>query len=166
MKTKYFLIIWVILVITVISAVAYQNYYNIPTLPDRRDVIYHDPPLLDVNLSNLRQNVTQGSTLQVNITLTSRAEQELTIPIENLTLTGFNNTAWDNSIPQNQLFNCTFSTEQLVLQPHESKTTVLTIETAEEAPLVQYVFDVWLGNSEVTQLNAASLTIRVTPKPE
>ena len=106
MKTKYFLIIWVILVITVISAVAYQNYYNnIPTLPDRRDVIYHDPPLLDVNLSNLRQNVTQGSTLQVNITLTSRAEQELTIPIENLTLTGFNNTAWDNSIPQNKLLN-------------------------------------------------------------
>ena len=69
--------------------------------------ISHPIPVLDVNVSSLGEedmNVTQGSTLQVNVTLTSLTDQELTIPFENLTLAGFNNTAWDNSIPQNKLF--------------------------------------------------------------
>ena len=130
-------------------------------------VISHPIPVLDVNVSSLGEedmNVTQGSTLQVNVTLTSLTDQELTIPFENLTLAGFNNTAWDNSIPQNKLFNYTFSTNQLVLQPHESKSTVVTLEIAEDAPLVKYLFYIELGNSQVTQLSAVGLPVRVTPK--
>ena len=129
--------------------------------------ISHPIPVLDVNVSSLGEedmNVTQGSTLQVNVTLTSLTDQELTIPFENLTLAGFNNTAWDNSIPQNKLFNYTFSTNQLVLQPHESKSTVVTLEIAEDAPLVKYLFYIELGNSQVTQLSAVGLPVRVTPK--
>lgn len=166
MNTKYLLIICGILVIAVISAVVYEHFRSFPSPPERGDVIYHTPPLVDANLSSWGDNVTQGSTLQVNVTLISRTDQELTIPIENLTLAGFNNTAWDNSIPQNKLFNYTFSTNQLVLQPHESKTTVLTLEIAEDAPLVQYLFYIELGNSQVTHLGAVSLAIRVTPKLE
>lgn len=86
------------------------------------------------------------------------------MPLENLTLAGFNNTAWDNSISQNKLFNYTFSTNELILQPYESNYAVLTLEIAEDAPSVQYLFFIELGNSEVIQLSAVSLAVRVTPK--
>ena len=131
--------------------------------------ISHPNPLLDVNVSSLGEedmNVTQGSTLQVNVTLTSLTVQELTIPIQNLTLSGFNNTSWDNSIPQNELLNYTFSTNQLVLQPHESTSVVVTLEIAEDAPLVQYLFTVELGNSQVTHIGGISIIVGVTPKLE
>jgi uncharacterized membrane protein len=124
-------------------------------------------PLLDGNVSSLGEedmNVTQGSALQVNVTLTSLTDQELTIPIENLTLSGFNNTSWDTSIPQNKVLNYTFSINQLVLQPRGSNSTVLTINIAEDAPLGQYAFTVELGNWQVTQFGGIGLTVRVTPK--
>jgi hypothetical protein len=161
---KHFLIVGVILIVTAVFIVVYEDFRNRQIISERGDAIYHDPPLLDVNLSTWRENVTQGSTLKVNVTLISRADQELTIPIENLKLAGFNNTAWDNPIPQNKLFNYTFSNNELVLQPNESKSTVLTLEIAEDAPLVQYLFYIELGNSQITQLEAVSLTIGVTPK--
>jgi hypothetical protein len=164
-STKYFLIVAVILVITVVSAVLYEVFRNRPSHPQDWQ-IYHTHPLLDANLSSWSDNVAQGSTLQVNVTLISRTDQELRIPIENLTLAGFNNTAWDNSIPQDRLFNYTFSTNELVLQPYESKCSVLTIEIGEDAPLVQYLFYIELGNSEVTQLSAVSLPVRVIAKLE
>ena len=161
---KHFLIVGVILIVTAVFIVVYEDFRNRQIISERGDAIYHDPPLLDVNLSTWRENVTQGSTLKVNVTLISRADQELTIPIENLKLAGFNNTAWDNPIPQNKLFNYTFSNNELVLQQNESKSTVLTLEIAEDAPLVQYLFYIELGNSQITQLEAVSLTIGVTPK--
>ena len=161
---KHFLIISFILIVTTVFIVVYEDFRNRQIISEQGDANYHDPPLLDVNLSTWRENVTQGSTLKVNVTLISRADQELTIPIENLKLAGFNNTAWDNPIPQNKLFNYTFSNNELVLQPNESKSTVLTLEIAEDAPLVQYLFYIELGNSQITQLEAVSLTIGVTPK--
>ena len=161
---KHFLIVGVILIVTAVFIVVYEDFRNRQIISEQGDANYHDPPLLDVNLSTWRENVTQGSTLKVNVTLISRADQELTIPIENLKLAGFNNTAWDNPIPQNKLFNYTFSNNELVLQPNESKSTVLTLEIAEDAPLVQYLFYIELGNSQITQLEAVSLTIGVTPK--
>ena len=161
---KHFLIVGVILIVTAVFIVVYEDFRNRQIISERGDAIYHDPPLLDVNLSTWRENITQGSTLKVNVTLISRADQELTIPIENLKLAGFNNTAWDNPIPQNKLFNYTFSNNELVLQPNESKSTVLTLEIAEDAPLVEYLFYIELGNSQITQLEAVSLTIGVTPK--
>ena len=161
---KHFLIVGVILIVTAVFIVVYEDFRNRQIISERGDAIYHDPPLLDANLSTWRENVTQGSTLKVNVTLISRADQELTIPIENLKLAGFNNTAWDNPIPQNKLFNYTFSNNELVLQPNESKSTVLTLEIAEDAPLVEYLFYIELGNSQITQLEAVSLTIGVTPK--
>ena len=153
---KHFLIVGVILIVTAVFIVVYEDFRNRQIISERGDAIYHDPPLLDVNLSTWRENVTQGSTLKVNVTLISRADQELTIPIENLKLAGFNNTAWDNPIPQNKLFNYTFSNNELVLQPNESKSTVLTLEIAEDAPLVQYLFYIELGNSQITNLKQSA----------
>jgi hypothetical protein len=124
-------------------------------------------PLLDGGVSSLGKegmNVTQGSALQLNVTLTSLTDQELTIPIENLTLSGFNNTSWDTSVPQNKVLNYIFSTNQLVLQPHGSNSTVLTVNIAEDAPLGQYVFTVELGNGQVTHVGGIGLTVRVTPQ--
>lgn len=124
-------------------------------------------PLIDGSVSSLASegmNVTQGSTLQVNVTLTSFADQKLTVPIENLTLAGFNNKAWDNSLSQNELFNYTFSNNELILQPYETNSVVLTLKVAEDAPLVQYLFYVELGNWEVTHFGGIGLTLRVTPK--
>ena len=153
---KHFLIVGVILIVTAVFIVVYEDFRNRQIISERGDAIYHDPPLLDVNLSTWRENITQGSTLKVNVTLISRADQELTIPIENLKLAGFNNTAWDNPIPQNKLFNYTFSNNELVLQPNESKSTVLTLEIAEDAPLVQYLFYIELGNSQITNLKQSA----------
>jgi cell division protein FtsL len=153
---KHFLIVGVILIVTAVFIVVYEDFRNRQIISERGDAIYHDPPLLDVNLSTWRENVTQGSTLKVNVTLISRADQELTIPIENLKLAGFNNTAWDNPIPQNKLFNYTFSNNELVLQQNESKSTVLTLEIAEDAPLVQYLFYIELGNSQITNLKQSA----------
>jgi hypothetical protein len=161
---KHFLIVGVILIVAAVFIVVYEDFRNRQIISEQGDANYHDPPLLYVNLSTWRENITQGSTLKVNVTLISRADQELTIPIENLKLAGFNNTAWNNHIPQNKLFNYTFSNNELVLQPNESKSTVLTLEIAEDAPLVEYLFYIELGNSQITQLEAVSLTIGVTPK--
>jgi hypothetical protein len=157
---RYLAIVIIVLLAIIVSAVLILK--TSPSTP------FSTPcPLIDGNVSSLGSegmNVTQGSTLQVNVTLTSFADQKLTVPIENLKLAGFNNTAWDNSLPQNELFNYTFSNNELILQPYESKFVVLTLEVAEDAPLVQYLFYIELGNWEVTHFGGIGLTLRVAPK--
>ena len=165
MNTRHLIIVTVVLIIAIILALAYIGFSpsNAP--------VGTPIPLLMSSISSLGKedmNVSQGSALQINVTLTSRADYELTVTLENLTLNGVNNssdyTSWDTSIPQNKVLNYTFSINQLVLQPHGSKSTVLTVNIAEDAPLGQYALTVELGNAQVTYVGGIGLTVRVTPK--
>jgi hypothetical protein len=150
----------------------------------------HDwQPLIEYRLSNLGEenwteyimNVTQGSTQQVNFTITSNTDQELTIPLLDLKLEALVSETYngelDSFIPlpdwpnhfhfnqsaQDRPFNYTFSHNQLILQPYESDSTVITLDIVEDAPLGFYVFKIGLGN-EVTGQQSWQLSVVVEPK--
>ena len=160
MNTKYLVNVTAIILIVVFVTILIIGFSFRPT-PFSTPV-----PLLFGEVSSLGEedmNVSQGSTLQVNVTLTSNTDQELTIPIENLALSGFNNTSWGTSIPQNKVFNYTFSASKLVLQPYESNSTVLAVDIADDAPLGQYALSIELGDWQVTYVGDIGLTITVVP---
>ena len=107
-------------------------------------------------------NVTQGSTLQVNFNLTSITDQELTIPAENVRLIHVFSESYDgeldtfilgrvnyylyNSSGQDKVFDYAFGADQVVLQPGESGSIVLTLEVAENAPLGEHSLYISLGD--------------------
>ena len=144
-----------------------------------------DYTLIDCKVSSLGEedmNVTQGSTLHLNFNLTSKADQELTIPIENVTLFGFYSESYDggldtffpitdwpngygyNHSAQDKVFSYTFSAKQLVLQPLESGSIDITLEIADNAPVGEYSFLIALGNWQVTSQSEYSFEVRVNTK--
>ncbi len=143
-----------------------------------------DYTLIDCKVSSLGEdmNVTQGSTLHLNFNLTSKADQELTIPIENITLFWFYSESYDGGLDtffpindwpngygynysaQDKVFNCTFSARQLVLQPLESGSIDIKLEMADNAPVGEYSFSIALGNAQVTSQSEYSFKVRVNNK--
>jgi hypothetical protein len=124
-------------------------------------------------------NVSQGSTLQVNLTFSSiMTKQPIVIPIENLVVTYYNSTvnyhSWitynDNfSLIQAEAFNYSFSVNPIILQPSMSNSTILTINLANDAPLGQYSTDI--RSSEISDnyfhesyTTSFYLGIIITPK--
>lgn len=123
-------------------------------------------PLVECDVTNLGEdttiriiNATQGSTQQVNFTYTSKTDQELTIPLD-LKLMILISETYDgeldsffpspdtpnhfhyNQSAQNTVFSYNFSPNQLVLQPYESNSSILTLEVVEDAPLGFYIFEI------------------------
>ena len=122
--------------------------------------------LVEPNFSNLGENTTvrifnvsQGSTQQVNFTLTSKSDRELLIPLDLKLMVIISETYKGeldsliyspdtpnhfhyNQSAQNKLFNHNFSPNQLVLQPYESNSTIISLEIVEDAPLGFYIFDI------------------------
>jgi hypothetical protein len=168
-NTKHLSIVAVILVMAIILG-TFSTYIWMEnlTIGDLDDIT---EPLIECKLSNLREedttvyimNVTQGSTQQVDFTLTSKTDQELTIPLDlelmvlhsetyNGELDCFfpspdtANCYYYNQSAQNKLFNYTFSPSQLGLQPHQSNSTIITLEIVKDAPLGFYAFNIMLGN--------------------
>lgn len=125
-------------------------------------------------------NVSQGLQLQVNITFSSETDQQINVPIENLTVTYYNSTVnysevfpggenYDQALIQQQAFNYSFSPNQVALQPNMSNSTILTIKLAPEAPLGQYSLSVNIGNpinasGEESFTSGLTLGMIVTPK--
>jgi len=146
-------------------------------------------PLIECKVSNIEEysndyvfKLTQGSTQQVNFTLTSKTDQKLTIPLD-FWLLAFHSETYngelDSFIPSNnptrfhynqsaqdELFNYTLSHNQLILQPHQSNSTIITLNIAEIAPFGFYAFSVRLGNWEVTKQKSWQLSVIVDPKLE
>jgi hypothetical protein len=144
-------------------------------------------PLIDCNVSNIEDysndyvfNVTQGSTHQINFTLTSIADQQLTIPLD-FRLSAFHSETYngelDSFIPSNdptrfyynesaqdKIFNYAFSQNQLILEPFGSNSTIITLEMADIAPSGFYAFGINLGNWEVTHRKTCQLDVMVEPK--
>jgi hypothetical protein len=111
-------------------------------------------------------NVSQGLSLQVNMTFTSRTDQPIIIPVENLSVSYYNSTvnlhSWINSDDdyssiQQQAFNYSFSLNQVTVQPNMSNSALLTINLAKNAPIGQYSLEINLGKPEVTIDNSNSI---------
>ena len=124
-------------------------------------------PLIAIDLESsvpLRGgNITQGMTFTVNLTISSLADKEVTIPL-GLSLKDLENVGWLPPLTEETVFNSTFLPNQLILQPHGKASSLLTVLLAEDAPLGTYVFQVELGNSAETHVEATSFIVDVNPK--
>jgi hypothetical protein len=167
-----------VFMVGVISALVYFGFVAQKT-PSATPAVQYSTTISSLNTKDL--NVSQGTNLQLNLTFTSISSEQLTIPIENLTLLGYDGSMpidykswnfsanWNTSIPQERVFNYTFGLNQITLQPEMSNSTVLTIHVAEDAPIGKYTFDINLGTviseSELPYSGSIGLGLIVTPKP-
>jgi hypothetical protein len=108
-------------------------------------------------------NITQGMAFTMDLTISSFADKELTIPLS-LSLKALENVGWLPPLTEETVFNSTFVPSQLVLQPHGTSSSILVVHLAEDAPLGTYVFHVKLGNSEETNVEGTSFLVDVSPK--
>jgi hypothetical protein len=185
MNTRHLRIVAVIVVLAIMSysfiVIIWMNNLTIGPLDIQ--------PLIECKVSNIEEytndyvfNLTQGSTQQVNFTLTSKTDQKLTIPLD-FWLVAFHSETYNgeldsflpsnnptrfhyNQSAQDKLFNYALSYNQLILQPHQSNSTIITLEITEIAPLGFYAFSVRLGNWEVTHQKSWQLDVMVEPKLE
>jgi hypothetical protein len=92
-------------IIVVVSVSALVVDYSLKSNRGPISPVSTPPSLYTVNLSvlnpqvtevsgynNFYNNITQGSSLQVNMSLTSRTNQPATVPIKNLTISYYNST--------------------------------------------------------------------------
>ena len=134
-----------------------------PSVTPTPEISFKIPPVIDVSIypgdvSNAY--VTQGGTFQENLTIASRASAQIQIPLS-LKLTGYNNSAYVSSTPQDKIFNYTFSPNVITMDPNEENRSVLTVEVANDAPLGLYVLNVELGNAQVTHLSGHTFLVQV-----
>jgi hypothetical protein len=124
-------------------------------------------PLITINLEPnvpLRGgNITQGTAFTVNLTVSSVADKELTIPL-GLSLKDLENVGWLPPLTEGAIFNSSFVPNRLILQPHGKSSSFLVVRLAEDAPLGTYVFNLELGNSEETHVEGTSFIVDVNPK--
>lgn len=107
-------------------------------------------------------NVTRGEAFTVNVTVSSVADKQLSVPL-GLSLENLENVGWLSPVPASAVFNFTYAPEVLALQPSGSGSSVLTVDLADDAPLGAYVFYVELGNSQETGVDRASFIVEVNP---
>jgi hypothetical protein len=83
-------------------------------------------------------NVTRGESFMVNVTVSSVADKELSVPL-GLSLENLANVGWLTPVPASAVFNFTYAPDLLVLQPRGSGSSVLTVDLADDTPLaVEY----------------------------
>jgi hypothetical protein len=99
----------------------------------------------------------------VNLTISSVADKELTVPLS-LSLEDLGNVGWLPPLTAEEVFNSTFKPNLLILQPHGSNSSLLTVNLAEAAPLGTYVFYIEMGNSQETGVAGTSFIVDVNPK--
>jgi hypothetical protein len=107
-------------------------------------------------------NVTQGATLQVNMTITSYIDTELSLPFENLAIKNYNNATWEPSKPQEKIFSYTFSQNPLILPPNGNNSCILTLQIANDAPIGEYEMYVKCGNATLTYVGGSNFKLTVT----
>ncbi len=124
------------------------------------------PPLIGASLYSQDAayiKISQGATFQENYIITSFTDKEILIPIEGITLSSYNDTLWENlSVPQEKVFNYTFSPTHLTIEPYATNSSVLTIQMAQDAPIGKYRLSITLGNSQLTHLQGDTIFITVT----
>jgi hypothetical protein len=138
------------LVILVIVVGIY--FFNNSKMPVGTPVMDFDYQIFPLNTQDY--NVTQGSNFEVNLTFTSIINNQIVIPLENLSIAAFNSTIsysnwdtrdWNKSITDQQVFSYSFGLKQLNLQPLQANYTILTINIEENAPTGCYELDLNIG---------------------
>jgi hypothetical protein len=156
MNRKYLIVSIVLAAVIIISSMSIVYISNRTAVATPESLYFAGYAPVGRNSWGGALNVTQGSTQQINYTLTSMCPSQFTVPFENLTLTSYdsfynnwnNVTDWNPSIPQDTIFNYTVSQSQLTLQPNTSNSTVITIRWAGNAPTGRYIISVNLGQAE------------------
>ena len=124
-------------------------------------------PLIAIDLESIVPlrggNITQGMAFTVNLTVSSLADKELTIPL-GLSLKDLENVGWLPQLTEATIFNSSFVPNPLILQPHGKSSSFLVVRLADDAPLGTYVFNVELGNSEDTHVEGTNFLVDVNPK--
>jgi hypothetical protein len=152
------LAIVIITLVTISGAVI--GYYWVNTPASRPDSIgYKHPPMMDSNVSPFHLTVAQGATFQVNVTLTSFLDTEISIPLENLSAITYSPS--HISLPQ-ETFNYTFSPNPLILAPTVTNSSILIVKLAEDFPIGDWTMVVTFGNSPLTYVGGRNFRITVT----
>ena len=178
MVNRRLVIFFVLLAVLVLGVVSVMVYFSAQRIPSSTPTVQYSTDISSLNTKDL--NVSQGTKLQLNLTFTSHGTEQLTIPIENLTLLNYDGSMpmdykswnfssnWSPTIPQERVFNYTFGANRITLQPALSNSTILTIYVAEDAPLGKYAFGINLGTvtseSELPYSGSVGLGLIVTPK--
>jgi hypothetical protein len=171
-------ILTLVIIIAVAAFISYR-YLFIPQGGHKLEFIADYSP---INTRDM--NVSQGTTLLINVTLSSLSSQQIAM-LTVLRLCSYNETVdygnwynwqeWNTSIVQERVFNYSFSPNEPTLQPLMSNSTVLTINLAEDAPLGRYYSELIFrikyihedGTSELDNGETHySLNMIVTPKQE
>jgi hypothetical protein len=157
---RLILAVSLILLSIVIAYFVAINYFapGIPSKPLQLISIHEDPNTV---------NVTQGMSFAINLTITSMANKELSIPL-NLSLYIIRNstgqsTFWQN-LPGETVFTFRFEPDSLTLEPYGSNSSLLTVVLSEDAPIGRYQFSIETGNSEETHVSGTTLFVYVNPK--
>jgi hypothetical protein len=117
--------------------------------------------MITSDVSPFHPNVAQGTTFQVNVTLKSFLETEISIPFENLTLRFSNWTYYDIS-PQEKTFNYTFNPNPLNIASMQTNSSILIVELAKDIPIGDYTMVIAFGNSQLTNKSGDTFSLTVT----
>jgi len=163
MKTKHQAILTVIGVATILL-VAFIYFKNTKFTP-----VGNPGPLLFDKVTSLGtedMNITQGQTLQLNITIRSYKNQKLTIPLSNVNLKVPNTDDYISIEPENNLIKYHFRDNQLILEPNGFNSTILTLNPEELTPIGKYRFLIDIGEFVVdaTYHESIFFTVIVNPK--
>jgi hypothetical protein len=183
LNRKYLILIITILIIA-LAVLAYS--YTQSIAPRGTPIRLYDykisvlnPQVTEVSGYNgFFNNISQGLSLEVNMTFTSRTDQPTILPVENISISYYNSTvnlhSWindngDYSSIQQQAFNYSLSLNQVTLKPYMSNSTLLTINLAQNAPIGQYSIEINLGKVEVMDAipyaQTIGLELIITPRP-
>ena len=108
-------------------------------------------------------NVTQGMSFAVNLTITSKTDKELSIPLNLKLFIIRNSTGWQG-LPEEAGFTFSFEPDLLILESYGSNSSLLSVTIAEDAPVGEYQFSVKTGNWEETHVGGTTIQIDVNPK--
>jgi hypothetical protein len=149
MKRGQYYIISIILVAAIALSLVYLEHAgtfqpkSTPMLLYTSSISDQDTGVISYSL-----NASQGTTLKVNLTLSSLTSATIAVPMQSLTLTAYNSNSGigNTTLIQQSVFNYSFSLNQLTLQPEMSNSTTITINFAKDAPTGRCYLDINLGN--------------------
>jgi hypothetical protein len=157
------------LILFLIAAEYYSNHLKPQTAPSPTPYVYpyiKQLPSYVIEPSSWQANVTQGESLQINLTLISFLNETATFAPK-IQLAGYGNAEWDPSKDSTKVYNATFTQERLVLKPFGNATITLAMNFSQDAQLGRYLFDVsFSSNLDSSSVVGASdgLTVMVVPK--
>ncbi len=120
-------------------------------------------PLISIDKDPENVNVTQGMRFAVNLTITSIADKELSIPLDLNLYIIRNSTGWQG-LPEDTVFTFGFKPDSLTLEPYGSNSSLLTVVLSEDAPIGEYQFSIKTGNMEETHVGGTTIIVDVNPK--